>query len=75
MEYKKSQTLTVGFSFSTFEKEGIFKEGALVTVISVANALKTKHGPGFLSFFLLFKGKKNFLGISSRLLFRYHWLE
>ena len=74
MEYKKSQTLTVGFSFSTFEKEGIFGEGALVTVISVANALKTKHGPGFLSFFFL-RAKRTFSGISSRPLFRYHWPE
>ena len=81
MEYKKSQMLTIGFSFSTFEKERIFGEAVSVTVISVVNALKTRHGPGFLTFFLLFKGKKelcqeslaNFsLGIIDQCEVKYH---
>lgn len=52
--------MTINFSFNTFEKWGIFWEGVLVAVISVAKSLKMKHGPAFLTFLLFFKSQTNF---------------
>lgn len=59
MEYKKLQALSAGYSFSTFEKEGILGKMCWLQWLLWHNDLKTKHDPGFLIFFLLFKGKKN----------------
>lgn len=59
MEYKKLPALSAGYSFSTFEKEGILGKVCWLQWLLWHSALKTKHDPGFLIFFLLFKGKKN----------------